>query len=67
MIFRINTMKKWDERRRDYKQCLALPFWSYIDAGGTVWGCSAYLRNERFIYGNIYENTFKEIWEGEKD
>jgi len=66
VIFRINTMKKWDEGQRSYEQCLALPFWSYIDAGGNVWGCSAYLSNERFLYGNIYKNRFKEIWEGEK-
>lgn len=25
-------------------QTLPCPFWTYIDAGGTVWGCSAYLR-----------------------
>ncbi len=66
VIFRINTMKKWDEGRRNYRHCLALPFWSYIDAGGTVWGCSAYLNDERFSYGNIYENIFKNIWESEK-
>lgn len=66
VIFRINTMKKWDEGQRSYKQCFALPFWSYIDAGGTVWGCSAYLSDEHFSYGNIYKNTFQEIWEGEK-
>jgi radical SAM protein with 4Fe4S-binding SPASM domain len=66
VIFRVNTMKKWDDGRRNYKHCLALPFWSYIDAGGTVWGCSAYLNDERFNYGNIYENTFKNIWESEK-
>ena len=66
VIFRIKTMKKWDEGQRSYRQCLALPFWSYIDASGNVWGCSAYLTDERFKYGNIYENTFKDIWEGEK-
>jgi len=66
VIFRINTMKKWDVGRRNYKRCLALPFWSYIDANGNAWGCSAYLTDERFRYGNIYENSFKEIWEGEK-
>lgn len=65
VIFRINTMKKWDEGKRNYMHCYALPFWSYIDAAGTVWGCSAYLTDERFRYGNIYENTFKEIWEGQ--
>ncbi len=66
VIFRMNTMKKWDENGRNYSKCFALPFWSYIDAGGKVWGCSVYLGNERFLYGNIYENTFKEIWEGAK-
>jgi len=67
VIFRVNAMRKWDEgKQRNYRCCLALPFWSHIDAGGTVWGCSAYLTDERFRYGNIYENTFKEIWESEK-
>ncbi|HJP19834.1 MAG TPA: radical SAM protein [Nitrospinota bacterium] len=66
VIFRINTMKKWDESKRNYERCFALPFWSYIDSGGNVWGCSAYLGDKKFLYGNIYENSFKEIWESEK-
>jgi MoaA/NifB/PqqE/SkfB family radical SAM enzyme len=66
VIFRLNTMKKWDQGKRNYQKCLALPFWSYLDAGGNVWGCSVYLGDQRFLYGNIYENTFQEIWEGEK-
>lgn len=66
IIFRIRTMKKWDDGQRNYTHCLALPFWSYIDAGGNVWGCSVYLGDERFLYGNIYEQSFQEIWRGEK-
>lgn len=66
VIFRINTMNKWDSGIRNYESCLALPFWSYIDSGGNVWGCSAYLGDERFSYGNIYKSSFKDIWEGEK-
>ncbi len=66
VIFRIHTMKKWDNSMKNYVRCLALPFWSYIDSGGNVWGCSAYLGDERFLYGSIYENSFKEIWEGGK-
>jgi len=66
VIFRLHTMKKWDEASRNYKHCFALPFWSYIDAGGNVWGCSIYLGDERFLYGNIYEEDFKQIWEGQK-
>ncbi|MBE3088978.1 MAG: radical SAM protein [Actinobacteria bacterium] len=66
VIFRINTMRKWDKADKHYSRCLALPFWSYIDAGGNVWGCLEYLGNDKFLYGNIYEQTFKEIWQGEK-
>ncbi len=66
VIFRVNAMKKLEEEERGYKRCLALPFWSYIDAGGGVWGCSAYLGDERFLFGNINENTFEEIWKSEK-
>lgn len=66
VIFRTNTMKKWDDSTRQYARCLALPFWSYLDSGGNMWGCSAYLGDERFLYGNINESSFKEIWGGEK-
>ena len=66
VVFRINTMNKWNNGDRNYNRCLALPFWSYIDAGGDVWGCSAYIGDERFKYGNIYENSFQDIWEGGK-
>ena len=65
-IFRINTMKKWDDASRNYKHCLALPFWAYIDAGGDVWACSMYLTKKKFCLGNIYRNNFKKIWEDKK-
>lgn len=66
VIFRANTMKKMHRSQRGYERCLALPFWSYIDANGSVWGCSAYLGDERFNYGNIHEESFEEIWNGER-
>lgn len=66
VIARKRTMAAWDEGGRPYGRCLALPFWSYIDAGGNVWGCSAWLGDERFLYGNITTQTFREIWEGER-
>ncbi|MFQ5645523.1 MAG: radical SAM/SPASM domain-containing protein [bacterium] len=66
VIFRTNTMRKWDSCAREYKHCFALPFWSYMDAGGNIWGCSIYLEDERFFYGNIYENSFQKIWTQEK-
>ena len=48
VIFRRKAMKKWDDGMRPYQCCLALPFWSYLDAGGNIWGCSVYLGDERF-------------------
>jgi radical SAM protein with 4Fe4S-binding SPASM domain len=66
VIFRSQAMHKWDDGDHSCPRCLALPFWSYIDAGGSVWGCSVYLGDERFLYGNIYQSTFEEIWKGER-
>lgn len=66
IIFREQTMKKLTSEKRSYGSCLALPFWSYIDAGGTVWGCSAHLGDKRFDYGNINQETFTQIWQGER-
>jgi molybdenum cofactor biosynthesis enzyme MoaA len=66
VVFRMNTMKKWDSGTRSYKHCYALPFWAYIDAGGGVWGCSAYLSDKRFFYGDIYRDTFRKIWRGDR-
>jgi len=64
VVFREETMRLWDAAERTYGTCLALPFYSYIDAGGTVWGCKEYLGDERFAFGNINEQSFREIWDG---
>jgi radical SAM protein with 4Fe4S-binding SPASM domain len=67
VVFRSNTMKILNEPERYYQKCQATPnFWAYVMASGDVYGCSAYLLDERFRYGNIKENSFSEIWEGEK-
>lgn len=67
VVFRENTMKKHDagEEAR-YEKCHATPFfWAYVMATGALYGCSAYLLDKRFEYGNINESSFKSIWEGD--
>jgi radical SAM protein with 4Fe4S-binding SPASM domain len=66
VISRANTMKKMHRSKRGYERCLALPFWSYVDSDGCVWGCSAFLGDERFRYGNLHEESFEAIWTGNK-
>jgi len=66
VLFRTNAMSKAASGKRCYDHCLAIPFWSYADAGGNVWGCSVHLGDERFCYGNLNDQTFQEIWEGER-
>jgi radical SAM protein with 4Fe4S-binding SPASM domain len=68
LIFRRHTMEKTvSPMGHGYTKCHATPFfWAYVMADGNVYGCSAYLLDERFAFGNLNESTFREIWQGEK-
>lgn len=64
IYFRANAMKKM-HHEKCYKQCYGLPFMTHIDARGNVWPCVAHIGTEGLCYGNINEQTFEKIWEGE--
>lgn len=61
IIFRLHGFDKLN-KERIYKKCLGLPFFAEILSNGDVYTCGPYLGNKKFCYGNIYKNTFKEIW-----
>lgn len=67
VVFRRNTMESLAETSRYYNKCYSTPsFWAYVMANGDVYGCSAYLLDDRFRYGNLNDASFAEIWRGEK-
>lgn len=66
VVFRSNTMKKLDSGH-SYKKCFSTPyFWAHIMANGDMYGCSAYLQQSKFCYGNLKENSLEDVWESDK-
>jgi len=66
--FKVVVRRKSFERykARTYKHCLSIPFMAEIDCRGDVYPCGPYLGHKEYVYGNIYKNTFKEIWDSKK-
>ncbi|MEK6913858.1 MAG: radical SAM protein [Nanoarchaeota archaeon] len=52
--------------KREYQQCLGLPFMCVVDSEGGVYSCNWFWGNEKFKYGDLNKQAFQEIWEGEK-
>jgi len=65
VIFRKATIQRI-ESGINYKKCYGLPFFALIDSKANVIPCNLYYNNKKFTYGNLYENSFSEIWKGEK-
>ena len=63
IFFRAHAMRKL-ECQRSYKHCWALPFMVYIDAKGNLWPCIVFMGKDELKYGNLYEESFCQIWEG---
>lgn len=65
VFFRTETMQRIKERF-PYDACYGLPFFALTDARGNVIPCTLFYNNPEFTYGNLYQNSFSEIWKGEK-
>ena len=65
IIFRDNVIDGVG-KDKPYDTCLGLSFAAHIDARGDVYPCNAFIGRDRFILGNICEDSFKTIWKSNK-
>ena len=63
VYFRAHSMQKL-ECERGYKHCWALPYMVYLDAKGNLWPCIVFMGKDELKYGNLNEESFVDIWEG---
>ncbi len=76
VTIRRKAMSQQDAEYRGYSTCFSTPyFWAYVEADGEVWGCSAHvgriehgreIGDHRFRFGNVNEQSFSEIWRGDR-
>jgi radical SAM protein with 4Fe4S-binding SPASM domain len=64
-IYRDISFANVDEAK-PYKQCYGKDFIAYIDTLGDVYSCINYIGNPDFCYGNIYKDTFENIWKNKQ-
>lgn len=65
VIFRELTLERI-QSKKPYKKCLGASFIGLIDAKGNVFPCNLFYGDETFYYGNIYEQSFEEIWSSDR-
>lgn len=46
---------------RNYKKCVGTPFITQVLADGGVYPCSQFFKDPDYIYGNLNDNSFKDI------
>ena len=54
------------EVQKPYSECHGVNFMAYITADGDVYPCIAFMGRSDYIYGNINEQHFDDIWQSER-
>lgn len=63
----LNLVKKVPPKKIDLKKkCWINPLQVTIDAKGDMFLCCYYMNRDGHKFGNVYEKTFKDIWESEE-
>lgn len=65
VIYRTQTIKRLSQKR-DYKECHGLPFFALIDSKGDILPCNLFYNNPEFVYGNLNEKNFSDIWKSKR-
>jgi len=65
VIFRSQTAQRLMTKRA-YQECYGMPFFTLIEADGSIIPCMMFYKTPEFCYGNLYDNSFTTIWKGEK-
>ena len=66
VFIRKNLMKQHELQKPKYDKCRMLDFFCMISADGSVIPCTVFPGDEDYVYGNINENSFNEIWSSKK-
>lgn len=67
LIYRKDAFENQVAGRHRYDTCCSVPFfWAYLTSNHDLYACSAYLGDPRFLLGNLRQETFSDIWEGER-
>jgi len=62
-IVRRQSLVSLQSAVKPYGVCLGLPFLCYLEADGLLYACNTFVGDKSCAYGNINDNSFKEIWD----
>ncbi len=65
VVFRSVGMERL-QSARTYQRCHGFDFYVLVNANGDVVPCNVFYNKPEFIYGNVYDETFYDIWTGRK-
>jgi MoaA/NifB/PqqE/SkfB family radical SAM enzyme len=65
ILFREETIGRLMEEKT-YPQCNGICFTTLLDSKGNLLPCNLFYEDPEFVYGNLYEHSFSDIWNGEK-